>query len=362
VSLVVADGKGNEQANGISIIDVGRISSRIKRIFFLQRRIYKAALRINAMLYHFHDPELLFVGLRLRKRGYEVVFDSHEDFPQLALQRDYIAKPLQQPLFWLTTQIEKYVTRRLSGVISATDTISAKFKAYAVPQIETIKNYDLIPFSPNQISASRSQGIEFYNQRIETQNQVCEKQSQIPVACYVGGLTQVRGIEEVMLACHKADVPLILAGAFDSAAFQEKLKTNEAWANVEYLNVVPHSQVAFCIYRKATIGLCVLHAAPNHTHSIPIKMLEYMSNGLAVVATDAIEFCVQVVEKHHCGVLVKADDVESIVYAIKYLKDNPQTAKEMGENGRKAAENEYNWQSQERLLLAFYENITAKLT
>jgi glycosyltransferase involved in cell wall biosynthesis len=346
VSLVVADGKGNEQANGISIIDIGKTSSRIKRLILLPQKIYKAALAINAAVYHFHDPELLFVGRKLQRKGYKVIFDSHEDFPQLALQRDYVPKWLRKTLFYFATLIEKRITRKLSGVISATDTIVAKFIAYGVKQSEVIKNYSL-----NVVQAHRVSGNE-YGFSLQANKRMA--------ACYAGGLTQVRGIEEIVLACYKADVPLILAGAFDSEAFAQKLKAMEAWKNVEFLGVVPHSQIIERVYSRAFAGLCLLHAAPNHTYSIPIKMLEYMSNGLAVIATDAIEFCKEVIETEHCGVLANPLNVEEIAAALKNLKENPQIASQMSENGRKAVAERYNWQTQERLLIAFYEKITIK--
>jgi len=85
-----------------------------------------------------------------------------------------------------------------------------------------------------------------------------------------------------------------------------------------------------------------------------------MSNGLPVIASDTIKFCHQIVENEHCGLLADPLDVEEIVSLITCLKDNPQIATSMGENGKKAVAERYNWQTQERLLIAFYHRITAK--
>ncbi|MDR1725691.1 MAG: glycosyltransferase family 4 protein [Bacteroidales bacterium] len=343
VSLVVADGKGDEhteikgeKTTYISIIDVGNIVSRWKRLLFMPRKIYKTALKLKANIYHFHDPELFFVGLRLKRKGFIVIFDSHEDFPALMKQRDYIPKIFKRCLFFFATQTEKYISRRLSGVISATDEIRRKFIAYGLPHTQTIKNYSVI------------NNIEFKSKKFEYES---------PVACYVGGLTQIRGIEEIVLACEKADVPLLLAGGFDREAFYEKLKQTSAWQNVIFFGKIPHSQTGEAVYMHATVGLCVLYPAPNHKYSIPIKMLEYMSYGLAVIASENIEFCRQVISKEGCGLLVKPQDVESISSALKYLKANKIIAQQMGENGRKAVEREYNWQSQEAILLTFYDKL-----
>lgn len=63
VVLIVADGKGDEEKNGVTIVDVGKKpTSRIRRMIFTTARIYKAAWQIDADVYHFHDPELLLIN------------------------------------------------------------------------------------------------------------------------------------------------------------------------------------------------------------------------------------------------------------------------------------------------------------
>ncbi|MEE0909990.1 MAG: hypothetical protein UIQ51_04360, partial [Bacteroidales bacterium] len=90
VSLIVADGLGNEEKQGVKIIDIGKAeASRIKRMIKTSRKAVDTALGLNADIYHFHDPDLLTASLKLKKQA-KVIFDSHEDFPALMLQRDYI--------------------------------------------------------------------------------------------------------------------------------------------------------------------------------------------------------------------------------------------------------------------------------
>ena len=47
----------------------------------------------------------------------------------------------------------------------------------------------------------------------------------------------------------------------------------------------------------------------------------------------------------------------AIAKAIDYLVENPREAQRMGENGRKAVEARYNWESEEKKLLRFYDKI-----
>lgn len=54
---------------GVSVQSVGQAySSRMKRMLFASRNIYRKALEIDADIYHFHDPELLPYALKLKKK------------------------------------------------------------------------------------------------------------------------------------------------------------------------------------------------------------------------------------------------------------------------------------------------------
>lgn len=58
VSLVVADGKGDELIDGVSIIDVGsKAGSRVKRIINTVSNVFEKAKELDADLYHLHDPD-----------------------------------------------------------------------------------------------------------------------------------------------------------------------------------------------------------------------------------------------------------------------------------------------------------------
>lgn len=80
VNLVVADGKGDEVNNGVAIHDVGSSNGRFDRMRRAPNRVLKKALSLDAEIYHFHDPELIPVGLGLKRHGKKVVFDVHEDY------------------------------------------------------------------------------------------------------------------------------------------------------------------------------------------------------------------------------------------------------------------------------------------
>ena len=85
-------------------------------------------------------------------------------------------------------------------------------------------------------------------------------------------------------------------------------------------------------------------------------MFEYMASGIPVIASN-FEKWIPIIEGNSAGICVDPYNIEEIANAIKYLKENPQNAVEMGKNGRRAFEEKYNWQMEEIKLIDLYNTI-----
>ena len=91
VTLVVADGLGDETCNEILVVDVGRVGGgRWARMTTTRDRILRRALQLDADIYHFHDPELLPAGLALQRKGKKVIYDAHELLPASIRSKHYL--------------------------------------------------------------------------------------------------------------------------------------------------------------------------------------------------------------------------------------------------------------------------------
>ena len=69
VTLLVNDGKGDEQDMGVHLVDIGGFRGRIKRVIAAQPIALVKAWKLNADIYHFHDPELIGIGMLLSLTG-----------------------------------------------------------------------------------------------------------------------------------------------------------------------------------------------------------------------------------------------------------------------------------------------------
>ena len=142
VSLIVADGKGDEVKNGIHIYDVGKLQGRLNRIFKTTKKVFKKAIELDSDIYHLHDPELLWIGRLLKQAGKTVIFDAHEDVPRQILAKPYIPTWLRKPVSITVEWLENFVVRRLDAVVVPTPTILERFLALGTRAVE-VRNYPL---------------------------------------------------------------------------------------------------------------------------------------------------------------------------------------------------------------------------
>lgn len=126
-----------------------------------------------------------------------------------------------------------------------------------------------------------------------------------------------------------------------------------------YLGLLSHDNVKQ-YYKGAVAGMAILKSDTQVGRDGTLgntKLFEVMEARRPVICSD-LKLWREIVEKYNCGICVESDDVEAIADAIRYLSEHPDENNKMGDNGRRAVEMEFNWSTQEKVLYAFYENIT----
>ncbi len=332
VTQIVADGKGDSICDDVQIFDVGASKSRLDRIRNAPKRVLAKAVSLNADLYHLHDPELIPIGLKLKRLGKRVVFDFHEDVPKQLLGKPYLNKAALWCLSKSFALFESYACKRFDGVIAATPFIRDKFLAIH-PNTVDINNFPKL--------GELATDVEWGNKQAEV--------------CYVGGIAKIRGIAEVSQAMGlvQTKARLNLCGGFSEPGVEQSVKAMPGWKRVNEFGFVDRSGVRDALSRSVA-GLVTFHPLPNHVDAQPNKMFEYMSAGIPVIASD-FPLWREIIQGNDCGLLVNPLDPAAIAKAIDYLVSNPAEAQRMGANGRKAVNERYNWAIEEQKLFAFYE-------
>ncbi|QXI49218.1 glycosyltransferase family 4 protein [Pseudomonas anuradhapurensis] len=337
VGLVVADGKGDEVKEGVAIHDVGSSRGRLGRMLWTTRRVYERALKIDAEIYHLHDPELIPVGLQLKGRGKKVIFDAHEDLPKQILGKPYLNKFSKVVLSKALGVFENLACRRFDGIVTATPWIAHKFSRIN-PVTVTVNNYPLIgELARGEINWALKK------------NEVS----------YIGGIASIRGILQVVEAMRlvASDVRLQLGGRFSERDVEATAKASAGWSKVDELGFIGRDEVGYALARSVA-GLVTFLPAPNHIDAQPNKMFEYMSAGVPIIASN-FPLWREIVEGNQCGLCVDPLDSKSIADAIDFMINNPGQAEAMGRRGQDAVLEKYNWSIEEKVLVGLYSRLLA---
>ena len=335
VVLIVSDGAGDTIRNGVRIIDVGRSDGgRLSRMMRSTQRVFSAAIRADADLYHLHDPELIPHGLLLKRRGKKVVFDAHEDVPLQILAKHYLRPGLRKTIASVFSRFEKYACAKFDGVVAATNQIELKFSMFGIPSA-TVRNFPIAD-ELFAITAERPPTKDI---------------------CYVGSIAGIRGIREMVRALELTDQPvrLNLVGEFSESDTAAEVSGYPGWARVNNLGLQDRAGVREALSRSLA-GLVILHPTANYLESLPIKLFEYMSAELPVIISD-FPLWRKMLARANCALFVDPLNPKAIAQAIDALVTDPKMAAQMGQNGRRLIETQFNWASEESTLLDFYGRI-----
>lgn len=329
-----------EVVEDVELIPIPGFKDRLARGARFTRGIwgmYRIAHRLKADLYHFHDPELLPVGLMLKltTQAY-VVYDVHESYPQNMRAKEWLPSWVRAISSWGVDRMERFVAAHIDGIITATEHIAKRFPS---SKTRVIRNYPLLSILDQPIDYQRSYQDNY-------------------MLIYTGGLTNHRGILQIVQALEYVESPhvrLILLGGHVHHQTERDARKSPGWRRVDYRGQVPYQDMCECL-RSAAIGLVCNQPVYNYDLALPNKLFEYMAAGLAVIASD-FDLWRGIVQDNECGITVDAASPREIAEAINYLIDRPGLRYTMGQNGRRAIQEKYNWDLESPELLGMYEEV-----
>jgi len=346
--VLIAQHERNEVVDGVRIVALPRPRNRFTRIFGLTWRAFRLALRERADAYHFHDPELLPIGVLLKifTRA-KVIYDVHENVPKQILNKFWLPTWSRKPIAAAYKFVERVCLPFVDVIVIAEDSYIENYRGRK--NVLAIRNYPIIEsFKTHSFDTGWNKGLRH---RIGL--------------TYIGEVSKLRGalelIEAMKILKTKGYKGIILSiiGPLAPSQFGEELRLllrqHGLEGSVQILGRIPYEEVPN-VLAKSHIGLVVLHPDPNYVDSLPTKLFEYMAAGLPVVASN-FPLWKEIVEGNRCGITVNPLDPKEIAQAIEYLLTHPEEARQMGENGRRAVEEKYNWDREGQKLLKLYEEL-----
>lgn len=332
---LIAPHPSDEVAEGVQIKGVPMREGRVRRMTRTVWAVYREAVRQRADIYHFHDPELILIGLLLKARGKKVIYDAHEAYSQKIRCKTWIPAKLRPIVSRLFSVIERIASISLDHVVVADRWTAATFP---MCRATVVANYPVLTplMSPNRENRS-----------------VTDKH----ILLYAGGLEDDRGLSVMLqiadlLTDH--DVELHLLGDFANP--DDKQRIRQA-SNVRYFGFQPLETV-YEQMSSADIGLVLFQPVPAYAYAgeNTNKLFEYMFCGLPVVASNLPNLR-QLIKNTRCGLCVDPMRPAHAARAILHLLRRPKLRERLGENGRAAVLKFYNWGAEEKKLLNVYKDL-----
>ena len=303
-------------------------------------RMYRAVLRTGATIVHFHDPELIGVGLLLKRKGRTVIFDMHELVRSQIMDKEWLG-PLwfRRMIVGAYAAIERRAVRRFDAIVLAESGYAEELLPHHPAQrgkFHVVRNLPVLAIiDRNVIPAQRRDAFTII---------------------YVGGLSAIRGVHELIEAVgHVEGVQLHLLGWWESDDFRRKCEASPGFARTRYLGSVRMDEV-YGPMRDADLGALLMYPLKNHTTSRPIKTYEYMACERPMLLSDFPAW------REAFGPFawfVDPRDVEAIARAIAFARDHVDAGTERGRLGRRAVEEGLCWEREEERLIKLYREISA---
>ena len=297
-----ADDPGGPVPSGDAVVTIHPLPpprGRLGRATLTAWRALRAAQRVRGDVYHFHDPELIWVGLTLRLLGNRVVYDVHEDIVGDALEKPWLPTFIRPLAGRCTALVEALAARWLSGVVTAGDDIQQRLGRHTNKCL-AVHNYPSLADFPSRPATAPASP---------------------PQIVFLGGINEtnvpVNLVKALELLPKSLDCRLVWGGKRADPTVLEKLAQQAGWARVDYRGFVPFDQVQ-PLMSDATAAVVLYANAPNNFSIRSNRLFETMAMALPIIGPaygDWPEFF----QQHPCGVPVDPDQPEEIAAAIEQV-------------------------------------------
>jgi len=301
----------------------------------IRNELWRRLSRSDASIFHFHDPELIWIGIKAKiLLNKVVIYDIHENVSATILHKKWL-NLFGKYFFYISYKIvERIIGCIFNHFILAVDFFKSPNKKYTT----IIFNYPIIKNNHSNVTKD------------------------IDIV-YLGAVSENRGIFIIIELVSRliktypnlnveiiGQIPRLIKNDLEYKLEKKKL------TNVISLRGYIDYNDALVYVKKSKIGLCLLMPTKNHINSYPTKLFDYMAAGIPVVGTN-IGYLDKIINDAQCGYSVDPNDIDGTVSVLDKLLSHNSDREKMGENGWLYIDNRYNWESEEEKLLNLYSKL-----
>lgn len=267
------------------------------------------------------------LGVKYFKSAY-FIFDIGDLWPESAIQLGFLKNKFA---IKISEMLEKtiYKNSDLINVVTKRTLCKVKSKYNFIKNIQLVSNFVDTDFFRKS------------NKRIDLLDKFCLKDKM--VFGYAGNIGSAQGLKIITDAAkltieNNYIVYMIIGEGVDKQLIQNEIETNKL-TNVKILNPVSREEIKDYI---SLFDVVIIPLVKNKLFeiTIPSKLYESMAAELPVL------LCVdgearEIVERYNCGLFVEPENATMLAEKVNFLFNNKQLAVQLGQNGRKGAEREF---------------------
>ncbi|OYU20414.1 MAG: hypothetical protein CFE34_00105 [Rhodobacteraceae bacterium PARR1] len=330
------------RARGVSLPVLSTLIAVIWAIWSYLK-IMIAVFRVRADLYHCHDIDALALA-RLPAwvwRG-KVVFDCHDIMSDIQIKGSILARLRPVIAFF-----ERHLPQTAHGVIAAAPSFAARVAADS-----GVNETSIVPV----LNCPRLHAME----ETDALRRAFDIPQAAPVLLYLGSLNPDRGLDQLIPVIDdlvlEAHVVLMGPGHDQvKAVLSEQISALKSKARVHLGGFVPLDDVPKMLM-AATMTIIPNRYVSEAYNSLPNKLFEAMMAGRPFVCHD-IPAMAAIVRETECAVILADETAATMASSLNRVLADSSLARELGQNGRRAAERTYNWQSQADQIGALYRRV-----
>ncbi len=338
--IFVAPADKDMESEGVFIKAIPR-RRRFKKHILSPREAFIRMKKVEADIYHFYNPNMMWLMRGWAKKGHAVFIDIHENY-----EARVNSLPLPAGMRAIGVRcyrrLENWFCSYYNGVTVVTKTMATKLASSGT----AILVVDNVP----------------YLKRLE-QVQLAKNKDSRPTIITSGSHSEARNCMKAvealpLIAKEVPDVKMKFVGRFQPASYEQDLinKANELGvsANFETEGMMPWL-ANFKRISTAHVGCVFYNDNLNNRATLPNRLYEYMYVGLAVLGEDFPEVR-NVLFKNQCGSVVNSQDSKDIADKAIHLIKNPAQLMDYSRNARKGILETHNFEKVLVELERFYYN------
>jgi len=260
------------------------------------------------------------------------VYDAHELFPEVP---EVIRRPSIQKMW---RRIEKFSVLRIRSCYTVSNGLADYFNEQYGRKFEVVRNMPVKDDNALSVrSGDEKKGVD----------------SSLPVILYQGALNEGRGVEAMIDAMPHLDCKLILAGEGDlSSLLRKKVSQLNLQQKVIFVGK-KNAQELHELAQQSFIGINLLeNKGLNYYYSLANKFFDYVHASLPQITMSFPEYKTM---NQEFGVALLIDDLaaDTLINAVNKLLRDRDFYIRLRDNCL-LARNAWNWQNEEKKLIAIY--------